>query len=235
MKFQEPTPIQVKQLQKLMSRIVVGGPKTPIPKPKRSKPKTSGDSVPKRPLVRPTIIISPQNGPHAPATPGQEEFGEECEAPEDPIGQTAAVEQATRAVDLPDAGRVVTQNTSQASNKEPQEPTQLVKAFFRIFRSLRQQLFQIYGGKCETLIKKAEQQVRFMNPDFSLGDLQNETAPAILDLFEALVREASFLRRSRLREAALLLVADLYNKDYDLLDHHNLVDKVETAYYRLKK
>jgi hypothetical protein len=129
----------------------------------------------------------------------------------------------------------LTQNAGQSGERDPQEPTPIVRAFSRIFRSFHQQLCLLYGGKCETLIKKAEQQVQITNPGFSLDDLRDETAPAVLDLFEALVRGASLLQRTRLREAALLLVADLYNKDYELFEHHNLVDRIETAYYRLKK
>ena len=231
MKFQEPTPIQVEELKKLVSRVLKDGPKAPIPKPKRSKSKTSSlDSIPKRPSIRPTIIIAPQEREHAPDTnQQQEEVDDDHTDPEDPIDQsTPATEaQANRAANALNASRV--------GSEEPQQPTQLVKVFLRILRSYRQQLFQLYGGKCETIIRQAEQEVRFLNPDFSLDDLQDETAPVVLDLFEALIREASLLRRSRLREGALLLVADLYNKNYDLLDHHNLIDKVETAYYRLKR
>ena len=119
--------------------------------------------------------------------------------------------------------------------RDPEQPTRLVEVFLRILRSYRQQLFQIYGSKCEAMIRQAEQEVRFLDPDFCLDDLRDETAPGVLDLFEVLICEASLLRRTRLRDGALLLVADLYNKNYDLLNRHSLVDRVETAYYRLKK
>ena len=43
------------------------------------------------------------------------------------------------------------------------------------------------------------------------------------------------MKRSRLRQAALTLVADLYNKQYEILEKNHAIDRVEQFYYKLKK
>jgi hypothetical protein len=61
------------------------------------------------------------------------------------------------------------------------------------------------------------------------------TAPLVLDLIESVIQEASLLKRAKLRAAALALIADLYNKQYELLERHKAIDKVEQVYYRMKR
>jgi len=114
-------------------------------------------------------------------------------------------------------------------------PTEYVRLFERLFRSFRQQLFDCFGDKSESAIAEAERKVRFLTPEFDTHSLNNETAVAMLDLIETITSDASFLKRTRLRQAALTLVADLYNKQYDVLEQYRAIDKVEQFYYRLKK
>jgi hypothetical protein len=57
----------------------------------------------------------------------------------------------------------------------------------------------------------------------------------MLDLILEVVSFAPILKRSRLRHGALLLIADIYDKQYDVLESRGLVDRVEQAYLRLKK
>jgi len=110
-----------------------------------------------------------------------------------------------------------------------------IRLFERLFRSFRQQIFDCYGDKSEAVIAEAERKVRFLTPEFDLRSLNNETAIVMLDLVETIANDAPFFKRSKLREAALTLVADLYNKQYELLEQRRVIDKVEQFYYRLKR
>jgi hypothetical protein len=110
-----------------------------------------------------------------------------------------------------------------------------IKLFERMFRSFRQQMFDCYGDRSEAVIAEAERKVRFLTPEFDLRFLNNETAIVMLDLVETIVDDAPFFKRSRLRDAALTLVADLYNKHYELLENHRAIERVEQCYFRLKR
>ncbi len=61
------------------------------------------------------------------------------------------------------------------------------------------------------------------------------TAAQTMDLIIEVVASAPFLKRSSLREFALLLIADIYDRHYDLLEARGLVDRVEQAYLKLKR
>ena len=122
----------------------------------------------------------------------------------------------------------------QPKNQQP-EPSDFVKLLERLFRSFRQQLFDSFGEKSDAVIADAERKVRLLTPEFDLHLLNENTAILVLDLIEGIAGRASFMKRSRLRQAALTLVADLYNKQYELLEEHRVIDKVEQCYYRLKK
>jgi hypothetical protein len=104
-----------------------------------------------------------------------------------------------------------------------------------MFRSFRQQVFDCFGDKCDAVIAEAERKVRFLNPEFDVRSLNQQTAVITLDVIEQITNEASFMKRPRLRQGALTLVADLYNKQYELLEKNHVIDKVEQFYYRLKK
>lgn len=107
--------------------------------------------------------------------------------------------------------------------------------FERVFRSFRVKLFDAVGPRYDELVSGAERGVRFLQPEFNLDALTDETAPATLDLVEEIVRRAPILKRSRLRKAASMLVADLYEKNYELLEKAGVLTKVEESYYRLKR
>ncbi len=128
------------------------------------------------------------------------------------------------------------QHAPEAQPKDQQpEPSEYVKLMERLYRSFRQQLFDSFGDKCDAVIVDAERKVQLLTPDFNLHSLNESNAVMTLDLIERIAAEAPFLKRSRLRQAALTLVADLYNKQYELLEKHRVIDKVEQCYYRLKK
>lgn len=128
------------------------------------------------------------------------------------------------------------QTTSEPQHNEPPpELSDYTKLFDRTFRSFRQQVFDSFGDKCDTVIAESERKLRILTPEFDLQLLNENTAILVLDLIEDIAGRASFMKRSRLRQAALTLVADLYNKQYELLEKHHVIDKVEQFYYRLKK
>jgi len=109
------------------------------------------------------------------------------------------------------------------------------RMFQRLFRSFRQQVFECYGDRSEAVISLAEKKIRFVTPEFELRSLSDRTSVIVLDLVETITNDAPFFKRSKLRTAGLTLVADLYNKQYDSLEHHGVIDKVEQFYYRLKR
>lgn len=141
----------------------------------------------------------------------------------------------------PEADRPTQPMPASETSPPTPEPSQqaedgnYIRQFQRLFRSFRQQAFECFGPRCETIAAEAERQVRFLSPEFDMNNLCADTAASILDVIEAMIERAPFLKRSRLRTAALTLVADLYNKQYDLLEAYNAIDKVEQHYYRLKK
>jgi len=145
-------------------------------------------------------------------------------SPEDGLSSPTSSEQTTAATPS-----VVAEDVQVAAHSD------YIKLFERLFRSFRQQIFDCYGDKCEVVITDAERKVRFLTPEFDLHSLNNETAIVMLDLVEIIANDAPFFKRSKLREAALTLVADLYNKQYELLERHRAIEKVEQFYYSLKR
>jgi hypothetical protein len=115
------------------------------------------------------------------------------------------------------------------------EASELVRLFDRLFRSFRQQASECYGVKSGILIKRAEEQVQMLTPEFASGSLTAVTAPLVLDIVEQVVKDAPIFKRSKLRASALGLISEIYNKQYALLEQHKAIDRVEQVYYRLKK
>ena len=117
----------------------------------------------------------------------------------------------------------------------PEQQSEFVRTFERLFRSFRQQVFEHFGEKCEEVIARAEKKVRILSPEFDYHSITDETAVSALEIIEEIVNQASFMKRSRLRQAAITLISDLYNKQYNLLESHRVIDRVEEIYYRLKR
>ena len=116
-----------------------------------------------------------------------------------------------------------------------QSQSEYVRTFERLLRSFRQQVFEYFGDRCEDVIARAEKKVRFLTPEFNCHALTDDTASSTLEVVEEIIKEAPFMKRSKLRQAAITLISDLYNKQYNLLEQHNAIDRVEQVYYRLKK
>jgi hypothetical protein len=113
-------------------------------------------------------------------------------------------------------------------------PDEFVLLFDRMFRTFRREAFECCGKKLEPLIQGAEHEVRLLNPAFDLNSLSRETAPAVLNLMEAMVREAPFMKRSKLKALVLTLLGDLYSRHYDTLERNGAVETVEQSYFRLR-
>ena len=107
--------------------------------------------------------------------------------------------------------------------------------FDRLYNSFRIRLFDTMGPRYGRLLREAERGVRFLNRDFDLDALTDATAPAVLELMEAAIRRAPFFRKARLRDAACILISDLYEKHYELLQTNGAIPQVEDIYYRLKR
>jgi len=116
-----------------------------------------------------------------------------------------------------------------------EQQSEFVRTFERLFRSFRQQVFEHFGEKCEEVIARAEKKVRILSPEFDYHSITDETAVSALEIIEEIVNQASFMKRSKLRQAAITLISDLYNKQYNLLESHRVIDRVEEIYYRLKR
>jgi hypothetical protein len=117
--------------------------------------------------------------------------------------------------------------------KEPQ--SEIITLFERIFRSFRRVVYECLGEKGETIIAQAESQCRLLHPDFSLSALTEQNAIVILDVIESVIKNVTLLKRSRVRNAVVILVADAYNKQYDLLERAKVLDRFEQFYYELKR
>jgi hypothetical protein len=122
--------------------------------------------------------------------------------------------------------------TSSPGTVENPEPLLL---FSRLLRSFRQQAFEHIGTKFEASFVEAERRVKLNNPEFATDSMNTATAPLVLDLIEFVIEETSLFKRAKIRAAALSLMADLYNKQYELLERYKAIDKVEQVYYRMKK
>ncbi|HTK80899.1 MAG TPA: hypothetical protein VL633_01265 [Bacteroidota bacterium] len=112
---------------------------------------------------------------------------------------------------------------------------EFIRCFDRLFRSFRQQVFECYGERGDVRISRAVTSVQYVDPGFDPSNLTEPAVLSVLDVLESVIQSAGVFKRSRLRQTAVTLISDLYNKQYDLLEQHNAIDRVEQAYYRLKK
>ncbi len=117
----------------------------------------------------------------------------------------------------------------------PEDAGEYTRLFDRLYRSFRQKVLELFGTRSDDLLARGEQQAKFLSPDFDLHSLTVETAPAVLHLIEAVIREAPLLKRPRLRESMLILIGEVYDKYYDLLERFDSLEAVEKFYYTLKK
>jgi len=99
----------------------------------------------------------------------------------------------------------------------------------------RKQTMSILGRKGQVVFESCERQLRQQAPQFRSDEIDDETAVLALDLIDAVVREAPLLKRSKLRGIILPLIADLYNKHFEVLNRRGLIPRVEEIYFAHKK
>jgi hypothetical protein len=135
--------------------------------------------------------------------------------------------------------RTIKKQTEEPKEKKSEEKmesqSEIITLFERIFRSFRRVVYECLGEKGETIIAQAESQCRLLHPDFSLSALTEANAIVILDVIESVIKNVTLLKRSRVRNAVVILVADAYNKQYDLLERTKALDRFEQFYYELKR
>jgi hypothetical protein len=135
--------------------------------------------------------------------------------------------------------RTIKKQTDEPAEKKIEEKresqSEIVALFERIFRSFRRVVYECLGEKGETIIAQAESQARLLHPDFSLSALIETNAIVILDVIESVAKNVPLFKRSRVRNAVVMLVADAYNKQYELLERAKVLDKFEQFYYELKR
>jgi len=119
--------------------------------------------------------------------------------------------------------------------EKKEQQSEIITLFERIFRSFRRVVYECLGEKGETIIAQAESQARLLHPDFSLSALTEQNAIVILDVIESVIKNIPLFKRSRVRNAVVILVADAYNKQYDLLERAKVLDRFEQFYYELKR
>ena len=119
--------------------------------------------------------------------------------------------------------------------EKKEQQSEIITLFERIFRSFRRVVYECLGEKGETIIAQAESQARLLHPDFSLSALTETNSIVILDVIESVIKNVPLLKRSRVRNAVVILVADAYNKQYDLLERTKALDRFEQFYYELKR
>ena len=96
-------------------------------------------------------------------------------------------------------------------------------------------MFDTMGPRYGRVLREAERSVRALNPDFDLDRLTDDTAPLIAELIEATIDRSVFYQRPALRRAACLLIADVYEKQYEALHAIGELRRLEDVYYRLKR
>jgi hypothetical protein len=115
------------------------------------------------------------------------------------------------------------------------EPSEYVHTMERLFRDFKKQAVDVLGLRLEPLVHAAVHNAHLVNPDFDSEGLQDQTAIAVLQVMEGVMKESPLLKRSKLKALILTLVADLYQKHYESLDRQaGAIDEVESLYARLK-
>jgi len=113
--------------------------------------------------------------------------------------------------------------------------TTVGRLFERLYNAFRMKMFDSMGPRYGRILREAEHEVRFLTPEFDTDSLTDATAPAVLELIEAVIRRSPFFQRPQLRKSACLLVSELYEKHYEILGSAGVLARMEDIYYRLKR
>ncbi len=112
---------------------------------------------------------------------------------------------------------------------------EIVGVFQRLLHSFRRESMTILGSRCSSIFDESEKAIRVVSPDFNSRKLCTDTAILVLDLVDAVISSAPVLRRSKIRNIALLLITDLYNKHFDVLEQLGVLGRVEQFYFDHKR
>ena len=124
--------------------------------------------------------------------------------------------------------------TEKPHHEEEKKDPEFVRLFERMLRSFRQLAFECFGAKLDTVIGRAIKTIRLFNPGFDPSALTPATAPLVINLIDEVVRQASLLKRQKIKNGALTLIADVYEKNFEVLEKNGAIDEVELFYYKLK-
>jgi hypothetical protein len=153
------------------------------------------------------------------------------EAPQDSVGESAADAPVYTVPEPASAPEPVRKAIDPADAEE----VPIVETFSALHVAFRKKALEALGSRYEKVFQAGEKSVRSVVPKFDAGALQATTAPAVLDFMDAVVKEAPFFKRPALREAAIVSIAGMYDRQYELLEECGLVDRVEEAYCRMKR
>ena len=112
---------------------------------------------------------------------------------------------------------------------------EIVGLLQQLVDDFRRQTMSILGSKGVLVFESCERQLRKQMSQFRSDEIDDETALLAVDLIDAVVRAAPLLKRSKLRGITLTLIADLYNKHFEVLNRHGLIPRVEEVYFTHKK
>jgi hypothetical protein len=134
----------------------------------------------------------------------------------------------------PNSRRSPNPSASGEGSIEGSKESGYVLVFERLFRMFRQKLFDCVGKRSEAMVAEAVENAGLNGEVFDPAELSTHNAHLVLNVIEEVTSEAPFLKRPKLRQAALSLISELYNKHFTLLEEHRTIESVEQVYYRLK-
>jgi hypothetical protein len=125
--------------------------------------------------------------------------------------------------------------TLPARKESETQDAPIVQLFSALLVAFRKKALEVLGSRYENIFLEGEKSLRSVEPNFDTGMLTATTAPAVLDFLDAIVKAAPFFKRAALRDAASVSIAGMYDRQYELLEKLGLVDRVEEAYFRMKR
>ena len=164
-------------------------------------------------------------------------------AGEAPGPGSARAKRAAKSTEPPDqleflSGSKVPGNTAPTAIVTPKgsaEVPEIVKLLQQLVDEFRRQTMSILGGKGQFVFESCERQLRNQMPQFRSDEIDDKSAVLVIDLIDAVVRAAPLLKRSKIRSVTLALIADLYNKHFEVLNRRGFIPRVEEVYFTHKR
>ena len=183
------------------------------------------------------ILNNPEKKPEANKTLN-------LEFPEIPVKRPVHhIDELRQKTDVPELSRtkqsprrqVKKRSEDSSVSEKNTEHSEVIVLFDRFFRSYRRIIYDCMGEKGDACIALAESQVKISYPEFNISALTETEAVHVLDVVEYVSKKVPLLKRSHVRNAVLSLIAEVYNKQYELLERTKTLDRVEQFYYELKR